>query len=249
MMFWPLLFLALARAEDLALERYCFSSPQKMQTVSQRLKVILVPSDQVEKEPYCLSIAMKPHRRELIQAYIRQIEPHTSIAFSSAEIKREPCKLKVEKIGVSNKKNRNLKISSLPRVSETQHQEDQQETYQIQTLNDFELVVNQDKIKGKCRFITPDKYEITIKIQKEPRPLIPPVPAGTVVVIEPGQSSEPQETGLLETQLQLARGSRLELGSIIKDLRKNSQQVELAPQAQFSATTGRSQQKTFLSLF
>ena len=100
MMFLPILFMALAFAADdeLSVETYCFSSEMVRARVEKKLSSILVNSDKVEAESNCLTVQMRPHRRELLQSYTRKLDPDMNVTFSSAEIKREPCRLQVEKI-------------------------------------------------------------------------------------------------------------------------------------------------------
>jgi hypothetical protein len=65
--------------------------------MKQKLLPILIATDFVSENEDCLWVQMKEHRRELIQRYILVTHPNTKISFSSAEIRRDLCQLKVEK--------------------------------------------------------------------------------------------------------------------------------------------------------
>ncbi len=249
-MIWTLLlFTTLSLAQDSAVEQYCFSSPAKMSLVASKLQIVLVPTDKLEKDNNCFTVSMKPHRRELIQSYIRNLDPTVAISFSSAEIKSDPCHLKIEKVRSLNKTQTQADISSSPDVMTTQTHREVKETTTIQTLKDFELAVDQDVIKGTCRVITPTRYEINLEVRKDLKPLIPGLPEGSIVIINHPVAPPDQETSLLKTSLQLTQGQRLEIGSVVKDLRNKQHKADAStPQVVLDQTTGDSEQKVFLSL-
>src|ERR1044072_6015929 len=100
MLFLPMIFLSLFSfaQEEPAVETYCFPSVPARMRAEKKLSSILVPSDKIESEKDCFTVQMRPHRRELIQNYTRNLGEGMSIKFSSADIKREPCKLQVDKV-------------------------------------------------------------------------------------------------------------------------------------------------------
>lgn len=248
MWMWPLLFTLASFAQDFESERYCFKSPSQREKIHREVKGILLPVDQVSVSDSCLVVTMKPHRRELIQNYIRALDSEVNIAFSSAEIKREPCRIKVEK--VKNKSNSNINAAGSIEgvgVSQTETQGKDQDAMQIQTLKDFELQSNQDVIKGQCRFITSDRFEITLNVRKDPKPLIPPVPPGTIVNVTTPPPD--QETANLTTTLQLTRGSRVEIGSIVRDLKAKNQERSIPPQADYENRSNSTHEEIYLSIY
>ena len=175
---------------------------------------------------------MSDHRHELIQRFMRTSFSDVVISFSSKDVRREPCKLKVEK--EITKVGESLQINSGLRQTETQgHARDEMK---IQTLKEFNLVVNQDEIKGECRFITPERYEVTLIVSKNPKPTYP------------GYQSPDQETSTLQTVLQLNRGSRIEIGSTVKDLREKGHIVSIEPQLKVENSSHTASEKVFLSL-
>ena len=247
MMFLPILFIATAFAqEDLQIETYCFSSAEARARTEKRLTNILVPSDKIQAEKNCFTLQMRPHRRELLQNYIRNLDSDVNITFSSAEIKREPCLLKVEKVRVKKNSNTNISVTQTPDATAGQMNETAQDIMQIQTLGAFSLVVSQDAIEGNCRYINKDIYEITINARRDPKPIVPPnLPPGTVVVIPVPPPAE--KTLNVTTTLQLSRGERTEIGSIVKDLRKKDQKIDVKPEAQFGNDDQMEEEKVFLS--
>lgn len=246
MVFLPILFLSLAFAsEELAVETYCFPSDTARARIEKKLSMILVPSDKTEAEKNCLTVSMRPHRRELIQNYTLNLEPETRITFSSAENKRPPCLLQVEKVRALNKQNTGVQVSPFPGAATSETNESSKDVMQIQTIDKFSLMVAQDAIEGSCRYINKDLYEVTITARRDPKPIVPPnLPPGTIVVVTTPPPD--QKTLTLSTSLELSRGSRVELGSIVRDLRKKNSDISIKPEAQIENTTGQEEEKVFL---
>jgi hypothetical protein len=247
MWMWPLLFSAVLFAQEMESEKYCFSSIPKREKIQRELKGILLPVDQVTVSDSCLLISMKPHRRELIQNYIRTQDPNVSVSFSSAEIKREPCRLKVEKIKHSNESH--ISVTGEQNIIDplvTQKKAEASETMQVQTLKNFELQYLQEVIKGECRFITPERYEVTINVRKDPKPYLPPLPSGSIVNI----TSPPpdQETSALTTTVQLTRGSRIEIGSVVKELRAKNHEIKSNPKVDYEDRSNSTVEEIYLSI-
>ena len=162
-------------------------------------------------------------------------------------MRKEACHLKVEKI--KNKKSDQTSLSATQDLkaatSSTQQQES--ETMIIQTINDFEITVDQKQVKGRCRFITKNLYEIKITVNQNPRPIVPPnVPQGTIVVI----NSPPleQETSSISSEIQLNRGQRIELGSFLKKTNRQNKDVSLNPDLRFDQSNNLGEEKVYLSL-
>lgn len=248
MMFLPILFivLALAAEEELSVETYCFSSEVVRIRVEKKLGNILVPSDKMDSEINCLTIQMRPHRRELLQNYTKSIDPDMNVSFSSAESRREPCQLQVEKIRTIKNKNTSVQVSQFPSAVDSQIEETSKDVMQIQTLNKFSFTVSQDAIEGNCRYINKDLYEVTISARRDPLPIVPPnLPQNSIVVI---QTPPPdQKTISVSTSLQLTRGSKVEIGSIVRDLRKKDRDVSIKPEAQIENQEQQENEKVFLS--
>lgn len=260
MILWPLLISLplLGIAQDQSIEEYCFSSSGKMQAVHTRLKFILVPIDKVQENQNCFTVNTPSHRRELIQNYVRRLEPSVQIAFSSAEVKRDPCHIKVEKVRVTQQDTLTggVNVSGDPQITNanvdvtaSQLNKSGKDVTTIQTLKEFELRVNQDSISGECRFITPTRYEITLHVKKEAIPLTPPVPPGTIVVVQDAQlPKQIQETASLQTTLQLNRGEKMEIGSIVKNLRDNAAKADINSGIGANKTDGVQNEKVYLSI-
>ncbi len=255
MIIWPLLIslYTVAFTQDIAIEEYCFSSTDRMTQVLHRLKFILVPSDEIQKTERCATIKSSPHRRELIQGYLRKLEPEVQINFSSAEIKRDPCRLKVERI--KNLKNEttavdgNLQINGVSVAASNQlKSQESTEVMSIQTLQDFELNVQQNVIKGTCKALTPGRYEISLEVRKDAPNLYPQLPPGTII----NQANLPlpknQETSKLMTTLQLSTGQKIEIGRLIKDLKEKNKGIDLASGVEANQMRDESSEQVFISL-
>lgn len=236
MILWPLLFTALVSAAENSVEQYCFVSPSKMEFVLHKTRPLLLPSDQVNKDSNCFTLQLPEHRRELIQNYIRGIAPDFKVAFSSADIRRESCKLKVEKIGSSNSSAINV---SLEEAGSRDQKQETKEAIQIQTLKEFELMVNQEAIKGECRYINRDRYEIKIRVAKFPKPNLNNSVENT---------PKDEQTFSLQSELQLNRGDRVNIGGILKDIRAKEHGISIEPTAEYKAQNREASEQVFLSL-
>ena len=250
MILWLLLYTQFVMAQDPAIEEYCFSSVGKMQGISTRLKFILVPADKLQEDKNCFTISTPAHRRELIQNYVRSADPSVQIGFSSAEIRREPCLIKIEKIKTKNKESTGAGISTglVPSAETSLITGESKDVTSIQTIKEFELTVNQDAIKGECRLINPSRYEISIEVRKDAVPLYPPVPAGTTVIIPDAQIPKDQETSRLQTTLQLSSGQRIEIGSVVKNLKDGARTIDINSGVSTDKTSGNQNEKVFLSI-
>lgn len=242
------LFLFPAFAEEMSSEKYCFRSPTESLKARAKFSGIQVSSDVVTVDDECLVIQMKTHRRTLIQKFILSSYPDATIPFSSAEDKRDPCRLKVEKIKTIN--DQSVVVAADKNqilANETRTTGSGSETMEIQTLKEFQFSVDQDEIKGECRYITPNRYEISIKVAKNPRPIVPAnLPHGTVVVLNAPPPEE--ETMMLQTQVQLQTGQKIELGEVVKKLRDNNHKVEISPSAKVGTDKRTSSEQVFLSI-
>ncbi len=233
-----LLFSVLSYAEETATEKYCFSSGLQALQARQKYKAIEVGSDTVTVDENCLIIQMRPHRREIIQRYILSNMAGARLTFSSETTRRDPCRLKVEKVKTSQSKNINGQVNKIGlSLEEKSTHQNASEISQIQTLKEFELTMNQDQIKGNCRYITSDRYEISLEVRKNPKP----------VLVET-ERPEDQETMVIQTQLQLTRGERIEVGSIIRKESDKNRQVKISPEGTIDSMNQQESEKVFLSL-
>jgi hypothetical protein len=248
MLFLPIIILSLAFSaeEDLAIETYCVSSVEGRQNFERKLRSILVPSDKIQSEKNCVTIQMRPHRRELIQGYARHLDENLQVKFSSAEEKRDPCLIKVEKVRKLHQTDTHVGLGAATRANEDEKSETGKDVMQIQTLGQFSFTVAQDVIEGNCKFINQNLYEIALSARRNPLPLVPPnLPPGSIVVVPSPPAN--QKTLSVSTTLQLARGSRIEIGSLIKDLRKKDHDVSIEPEAEIQNSIQSEEEKVFLS--
>jgi hypothetical protein len=220
MMVLLLLFPILLFAEEMSAEKYCFKSISESHLARQKLAGILIPSDVVTLDNECIVIQMKPHRRELLQRYILTLFPSASVSFSSNEIRRDPCRLKIEKEKVI--KNDDVSIT---KASESDAKST--EVYLVETLNNFTIFLDENEIKGSCRYITPSRYEIEIEVSK---------------------TQIDQKTVKLQTQLQIQKGDRIEIGQVIKELEEKNTEINLRPSLRVNAKNELQEERVFLGL-
>jgi hypothetical protein len=234
-----LLFATLASADDMSSEKYCFPSAAQSAVAKQKFSMIQVPSDTATTDGNCLVIQMRPHRRELIQKYILSSVLGASVSFSSAEIQREICKLKVEKEKMKESEKTNIDVNQNLEVAASNTQGTINETMQIETMGEFEFSVDQDQIKGTCLSRNSNRYEIVLEVRKNPRPIISPF------ITQPPPD---QEISVLKTQLLLSRGERIEVGNILKELKNKDNKVDINPTLNIETASQNTLEKVFLSI-
>jgi hypothetical protein len=246
MLLWPLL-ITLVHASDLSVERFCFPSERRAQQVADQVKILLLPADRLQVEAACFSVQTPEHRRELVQSYIRNIEPQVKLSFSSAENQREPCRLRVEKEKKLNQTNQQIGLGpGSSKAAVVSNEKVGREVFQIQTQREFALQVDQDQLLGQCRYINASTYQIDLEVRKVAPPITPPLPAGSVVVISMPAGPPVHETMLLRTSLQLQQGERIELGAIIRDLARQHRKLSAASGLEQEQQSGSSSDKVFL---
>ena len=208
-----------------------------MESTLRQTQAILVPSDVLQRDNLCFTISMKPHRRELIQSFIRGVQPEVQIAFSTDALKKDPCRLKIEKEKTALAEVANVSLNQELNAVSVNSQSLQKETMQIQTMGDFELKYNQEVVQGNCRHITPERYSIRIEVRKDPLPVY----AHTI-------PSPDQQTSKLQTTVELHKGERIDLGGIVSTLKSQNHDVNLKPQVEFTHAQKSSNEKVFLSI-
>jgi hypothetical protein len=236
-------------AQNIVVETYCFSSEAQSVKAQQSSKYLMLPADRIEPKGECFSLFTTESRRELIQKYLLSSYPQMTVSYSSMERSAsEMCNLRVEKIKNQNTFRTKAQIQALGMASVGETTSNSKEVSQMKAMSGapFELQVDQQKIEGKCRYITATKYEIEFSMQFIPRPLIPPVPEGTVVIIQNPPTSEVQQGTSLSTTVQLSQGEKIEIGSIAKNLAEKGHSASLIPKLSYEKTEGSSQEKIYL---
>lgn len=250
MIIWLLLSLNLVWAHEPVIEEYCYSSSSQMKASSKRLKFILLPVDKIEENDDCLTVSTPSHRRELLQNYARKLDPSVQVRFSSVESKRDPCNIKVEKVKSAQSQSISGSVNTqlIAHASGEKSDQNMTEVMSIRTDKDFELTVNQDSITGSCKAINADRYSIELVVKKVAEPLYPGLPPNSVVVVSGAQLPPDQETSHLATTLQLNRGEKIEIGSIIKDLKKTTKNADIISKGRIETTVGAATEKVFLTI-
>jgi hypothetical protein len=242
MILWLLIFQLSSFAQELTpvVEEYCFTSEARLKQLFPKIKFMLIQSDQELVESNCLTIKTTSYRRELIQSYVTNLDPSVQVKFSSTELKGEPCRIKVEKIKTiimaTSEGSLNPGLIDVKITANTKQKfHEIKETNSIQTQKEFELAMNQSLIKGICNYVTADRYEISLEVRKDPIPATQWAPMN-------------QETSSLKSTLQLSRGDRVELGSILKDRNGSSSELDMKSGAQAENNQEEQMEKIFLSI-
>ena len=235
-------------SSDPSVEEFCYGSTAEMKQSLPRLKFILVPADKIQENGKCLTVTTAPHRRELLQNYARRVNSSVQISFSSANLKQESCKIKVEKIKAKNLKSTSVGVNTEFGAAAGSEESDQniKGVSSILTLKNFELTVNEDTVKGTCHVLSPDRYSIELEVLKMAKPLLPPVPPNTVVIIPDAQIPKIQETSRLVTSLEIIRGQRVEIGSVVKELKENRKNVDISSGGNLVNVAGAASEKIYL---
>lgn len=241
MLLW-LIFLTLASHAD-SIETFCFEDSLNKSAAIKSLEPLLLPADKVSFEESCFTLVTADHRRELLQRFIRNRHPEATVSFSSEELRKEACRLKVEKTRIDQDSNSSIGLRG---AGVTERKSRGMETSKIQTINDFELAVNQNIIQGSCRFITPERYEIKLTVRKDLKPLHPPVSPGVIVIVN-GRPPD-QETSQLSTTVQLQKGERVQIGTMNQKRKNEGKDLGLPPRAQVKNLETSSSEEIYLSI-
>lgn len=250
-----LLFISLATfqalADNISIETYCFPSIHESQKAQESAKYLLLPQDKIEAKGECFSVFANETRRELTQKYLLSSYPRMKVSFSSAESSmNEVCDLQVEKTKMSSKTNSHIQISNSGHAGSQHRTESSQEKSYIKAMSGhpFELLVDQQKIAGKCRYITSHRYEIEFSMQFIPKPIISGLPEGATVIVTNPPVPPDQIGTSLSTTVQLMKGQMIEIGAIAKKLNDQGSSISLVPQFGLEKTDNDSQEKIYLMI-
>jgi hypothetical protein len=238
-------------AQNIVVETYCFSSENQAKQAMGSSKYLMLPSDRIEPKGECFSLFTTEARSELIRKYLQNSYPQMSVTYSSTERSaKEMCDLKVEKIKKIDSFQSKAQIQAMGGISIGQSNSDTKEISQIKVLSgaDFDLQVDEQKISGKCRYINSTKYEIAFSMQFIPRPIVPPAPEGTIVIIQNPPHMEVQQGTSLSTTVQISQGEKIEVGSIVKDLMDKGVEASLVPKLSFEKQDRKSEEKIYLQI-
>ncbi len=240
-----LLFFSLfASADDLSTERYCYRSPEAALRGRDRFNQIKVLSDQDSLEGPCLIVVMRPHRRELIQKYLLSLYPELQITFSSAEVSREPCRLRVEKFRAKKSDTVSGGVSpSGASLSASEQMGTANEILNIETLGAFEFSFNDFLAKGSCQYITPKQYRIVLELRKSPRPMM-----NTGIDQANKELPPDQESGVIKTELQLIPGQKVNVAHLVKGTSANKATLNIKEGSAIISEQGQQEETVFLMI-
>jgi hypothetical protein len=235
MWIWPL-FLSIAQASEVAIDKYCFSSPAQALKVSREIQSILLPVDRLNLNGPCFSVDTPAHRRQLMQSFVQKADPQVSLVLADLSFKPEPCHLKIEKIKQKSREQQELQLArNQPRWQSATQAQSASEISQIQTIRDFELQVDLSKVSGQCRRIGPDSYEIHLELRES-------------VLIRPDRPISEEPRLNLQTQLQLTRGERIEIGSLVRKWQEQHKQLAIPAKVNIEQHQTATSEQVFLSI-
>lgn len=235
------------QADENFTNKYCFKSVNESQTAANHLKSLVLPSEELILQGECLILKIRPRRQDFIHSYISKNISNSQLVFSDANEKKQSCNLKVEKIKNLKKQDTNITIATDSSLSSNVSKKTSNEVIRIQTIGDFELSVDQQQVRGECRYISKDLYEIKLSVIKTAKPIVPrELPPGSVIIMNSPPTD--QETSTLSTQVQLNRGQRIELGSVIKNAHDKSQNVSITPDIKITNFEQNNSENVYLSL-
>jgi len=212
-------------AQDLAIQEYCFDSTQRLADITKRMKIVLLPSDQMRTDGTCLTVRSSEHRRELIEKYLLHLAPEARITFSSAPPTKNLCSIQLERITEQKDSTQEAAINSDKLTLQASAKNNQQtETSQIKTIDVFEFIYEQKQFKGKCRYINANLYELDFEIKNVPIP--PVVTYGNSNQLAP---QPPSSAIQAKMAVKLARGERVEVGQVLKNLKEQENTINSSP--------------------
>lgn len=243
-MIWMFLFSRLVFGQDLSIQEYCFDSNNRLSEVYNRMKIVLVPADRISLVENCLNIQSPAHRSELIEKYLNSFAPDARKSFSSTTSLKNHCDIEIEKIINEKAVNQNIGINQNSINLEAVNKNNQRtETSQIKTIDFFEFSYDLKQIKGKCRYISSDHYEIELEVVNIQ---LPPTVVYGNSSFRPTQ--HPSSDIQTKVTVQLRRGEKLEVAQILKNSKDENTSANSNSNLEFKEDDKVKSQTVFLTI-
>lgn len=234
------LLLNLSFAEELLIEKYCFSNNSSAAKAKGEMSFLLLHTDKIEQMDSCLLLSYNSKRKELIQRYIFTEFPEVSLSFSSNKENTNICNIKIEKLSKLDENSENVQVtpSTIPNASTNQSKRNEKEEAQIKTNGPFELKSKETIIQGQCRFINKDQYEINLTYKKE-----------KIIPSNSNPSLNHVENSIyVTTSLMLTKGQKINIASVQKSPHSSDQKIEFPQSIKVQSSQQILEEEIFLSI-
>lgn len=223
----PLLFLFIFfninNTFGLELRQYCFSRDVSLDRVKIYLSQITLKKDiiNINNEKHCIDVGVDENRVELFQKYLSMNYKFEESVTS--RVKRKECLFEVETTKDSFKKSSKVKFGKVIHLGNTQKNSEGKSISKIRVMERklAKLVVNESLITISCN-IRGHYTEVDISLA--------------------------DSKTKLSTTVQLSKGQRIDLASVVQDLSNKSSEVSVSGGVQYSKTTGTKKNNVFLIL-
>lgn len=218
-----ILFICSSRLAALELRQYCFQKGTSLDQVKTYLAQIALSSDiiNINRSRHCINVGVDHSRVELFQKFLA-MNYKFSINGDTSVQKRE-CLFEVETLSNSDKEKSDISVGNHISIGKRESSKEGRSTSMIRAMEQrlAQLYVDGTLVSLSCD-IRGKVTEVSVNL-------------GT------------KKTSLVTT-VQMTKGQRIELSSIVKDLKNKTSGVSLSGGIQHSNTTGQEKQKTYLYL-
>ncbi|WP_157765819.1 hypothetical protein [Halobacteriovorax marinus] len=223
LLFISILFLAQSKLFAVELRQYCFPRNTSLTEVKKYLNQIKLDGDiiNINNSLHCLTVGVEEKRVGLFQKFLSMNYKFTTRGDNT--ISKNECQFEVETLRSGNKKTRGLKVGSRNDVR------DRDSSYSGKSTSSIRVV------EGKLAQLFVNDTLIAISCSVRGRVTEVNINLGT------------KKTNLVTT-IQIRKGQRVDLGSVVQDLSNKNSEVSLSKGIQYSKTTGEKRDQVYLIL-
>ncbi len=218
-----ILFFTINNALSFELRQYCFDRSVSLDRVKIYLSQITLDKDivNINNGKHCIDIGVDENRVELFQKYLSM--NYKFRESENSKVKKRECLFEVETLEDNFKKSSKLKFGKVIQLGNTQKNNQKKSISKIRVMENklAQLVVNESLITISCK-IKGHFTEVDISLA--------------------------DSKTSLSTSLQLSKGQRADLASIVQNLSEKSSGVSVSNGVQYSKTSGTKKNKVFLIL-
>lgn len=215
-----------ARAERLV-ERLCFTSTQEAASAIPILNTVLVKGqDEIRPEGLCLNVLVDTKRGELFERWVNARLPHAQVEFSTKNAPHTHCDMELNRKTfreeVVTQYGANGQLVSIQAGKDVLQDEDTT-SLRMTSGSPASVQLNQNEVVITCTKKSNARMNLKFAMKTIPQQLPNVYNPSEPLLVAPANATA------LSTEVEAGPGEEINLGQIVKDLSKETQQVELPP--------------------
>lgn len=209
------------------LERLCFTNAPEAEAAIPILNTVLIKGqDEIQNDGPCLNVFVEDKRGELFERWVKARLPHARSTFSTRNAPLSTCNMELKRI--THKEEIIYSYDAKGKVIGARVGKDIFEGEEKSFLSTSSglpasLLVDQNQVDVVCTKKSDEKYLVKISVKTVPKTISN--------IYNPSQPIQvpPEEATALSTELEVSPNQEINLGQVVKDLSKDSTNVELPP--------------------